>query len=429
MNLVNGKPVDGAEARKVLETLRERIAATLEKPLLPVEAVLDACGALAQSAGEEHAALLRAAGLGEAKSREYVREAKEMLRRETLLRRLRIELGEDFASGKRIVLQDGRTVTERLYPLGVLFHIAAGNQYGLAFYSVVEGLLTGNINIVKLPSGDDGLTAMIFMELFRIEPRLREYVYLFDFPSGDTQALAKMAEVSDAIAVWGGDRAVCAARRLAGADMKVVEWGHKLSFAYVTARGMEEEALKGVAQNMVSTNQLLCSSCQGIFVDTDSMEEIYAFCERFLPILCACREEGEALTDEIRAQMGIRVYTEELEAIYRPCRVFRGENASIAAYGDETLETAAGFGNCWVRPLPHGDMLRVLKPYKNHLQTAALLCAPEEKAALTERLFRCGIVRVADGKNMSGVYPGAAHDGEYPLRRYMRIVSDETAYE
>lgn len=43
-------------------------------------------------------------------------------------------------------------------PLGVLFHIAAGNAEALPAYSVAEGLLMGNVNLLKLPAaGTDGV--------------------------------------------------------------------------------------------------------------------------------------------------------------------------------------------------------------------------------------------------------------------------------
>ena len=35
----------------------------------------------------------------------------------------------------------------------------------------------------------------------------------------------------------------------------------------------------------MSTRQLLCSSCQTIFLDTDDLEDVHAFCRAFLPYL------------------------------------------------------------------------------------------------------------------------------------------------
>ncbi len=83
------------------------------------------------------------------------------------------------------------------------------------------------------------------------------------------------------------------------------------------------------------------------------------------------------------------------------------------------------FRNCWVKPLPREQLLAALRPHKNHLQTAALLCGKEEFAPLAETLGRTGIVRITDPANMSTSYCGAAHDGEYALQRYTKVLSHE----
>ncbi|MCL2343351.1 MAG: hypothetical protein FWC62_05595 [Firmicutes bacterium] len=50
------------------------------------------------------------------------------------------------------------------------------------------------------------------------------------------------------------------------------------------------------------------------------------------------------------------------------------------------------------------------------------LTAPDEREGLINLLFKTGVVRVTDGAGMSKTPPGAPHDGEYPLRRYVKIV-------
>ncbi len=83
------------------------------------------------------------------------------------------------------------------------------------------------------------------------------------------------------------------------------------------------------------------------------------------------------------------------------------------------------FRNCWVKPLLRKDLLAELLKYKNHLQTVALVCVPERKEELEALLTKTGIVRITTGERMSTAYCGMPHDGEYPLRRYMKIVSVE----
>ena len=83
--------------------------------------------------------------------------------------------------------------------------------------------------------------------------------------------------------------------------------------------------------------------------------------------------------------------------------------------------------NVLVKLLPKKDLLPTLRRQKGRLQTAGLLCTPEKRDELTGLLARAGLTRITRAGTMSAAFPGEAHDGEYPLRRYLRIVDVERA--
>ncbi len=427
MNLAFGKIIVQEEREQIVSELSKIVWKTLSQTKLSASVVINACDKLSGSIGESHIELLKSLSIPEEKIRQYLQEARVMLGKDYLLRRMKKELGADYNLEHAFAAKENRLeVTERINPLGTLLHIMAGNQQGLALYSVIEGLLTGNINLVKLSGKDDGLSVFALKALVEIEPLLADYIYVFDYRSADRDALARLMEVADAVVLWGGDEAVKSVRQMAAPDTKLIEWGHKISFAYITKRGMRKDRLRGLAENMIKTGQLLCSSCQGIYLDTDSMEEVFRLCDEFLPLLDQCgKAMGIEVPIEIQAQNAIRLYVESLESPKRPCKIFRGEKTSITAYEDHKLEPSIMHGNCWAKRLESKDMISVLRPNKNHLQTAALLCADDERDRLIEKLWAAGITRITDGETMSEQYCGSAHDGEYPLRRYIRIVSIE----
>lgn len=86
--------------------------------------------------------------------------------------------------------------------------------------SVAEGLLAGNINILKLPSADKGLSIRIIKRLCKYEPLLSRYIYVFDTPSSDVRTIQALAGFADGIVVWGGTEAVKAVRSLAPPGVK-----------------------------------------------------------------------------------------------------------------------------------------------------------------------------------------------------------------
>lgn len=198
-----------------------------------------------------------------------------------------------------------------------------------------------------------------------------------------------------------------ALRQLAPPGCKLMEWGHRLSFAYLSRWEGEEDALSALAEHLIQTGGLLCSSCQVIFLDTDALGEGEAFCRSFLPLL-------ERAADRFRAALG--------------------EKGEGSLYAWETrLEHAAdpAARNPVSRPglLPHpagGPGAGALPPPR---QCAGEVSAPEgsapcpeaakavsrprgcsgpaqDRPALTQLLARAGVTRIAPPGSMSRTLSG-----------------------
>jgi hypothetical protein len=351
------------------------------------------------------------------------------LKRKNIEYRVKTELGSDyFIPQKTDPPYDQKKLITRVMPLGTLLHIAAGNVDGLPVFSVAEGLITGNVNILKLPQADYGLSLKIIMKLIEIEPEISEFVYIFDTASSDLLAIKKMAELADGIIVWGGDIAVSAVRQFAPTGCKLIEWGHKLGFAYISGYEDKNAQLTALAEHILSTKQLLCSSCQTIFIDTDSFEELQIFCKEFLPFMEAAALKYTFNAVDAVAERTLTRYYENLEEILggrEKCdeTIYQGEYCSLKICPDKNLELSNMFGNCLVKMLPENELFSSLRKTKGQLQTAGLICENSKRDRLTDLLARSGVVRIMRAGDMSSVFSGEAHDGEYSLRRYTRIVN------
>ena len=400
-----------------LEAYINRVRATMTLPAEAVVRAVDRLGARI-AAGEFDAVIARIAD--PADTDRFRDLAARLMSRDALEARLRTELScapDDPAS----------PIRHEIRPLGTLFHIAAGNMDVLPAYSVVEGLLTGNFNILKLPSADSGVTVEILAELIREEPRIGDFAAVFDTPSADTDAMRKMAATADGIVLWGGEEAVSAVRTLAPAGARLIEWGHRLGFAYVSGEPADGE-LAALAAHIAETKQLLCSSAQVIYLDTSSMADLGAFADRFLPFLDAAAEARPVTDLGALAQLAVRRRCRELAAALgerESGETVRGDACSLILKRDSALELSPLWGNVLVKRLPRANLLPVLRTAKGTLQTAGLLCPPGERDSLTELLLRAGVNRVTRAGNLSAAFPGEAHDGEYPLRRYTRIADIE----
>lgn len=419
MILYKGNIYENNKQDELINTLYQDMEQTLinEKSLTP-SIVINACDILYQKVmnhefDEIILPLLSMLNF----SYERFQEMAKMFSKEGLEYKCRIELGDDYKNMNNLLSGTKR----KLVPLGILFHISAGNVDGLPAFSVVEGLLSGNINILKLPTGDNGLSIKLLSELIKIEPLLKEYIYVFDVPSTETETIKKLAHMADGIVVWGGDGAVTAARSLALVNTKIIEWGHKLSFAYSTINASDKD-LYDLAKHICLTNQLLCSSCQGIYVDTINDIELEKFSENFFEIFKKVNIELGLNDLGLRGKSTLTLYTDELEKKYT--KVYKDKGISVVIKNDSTLELSNLFRNVWIKKLPHTNIIKELKKHKNHLQTCGLLCNNDEKEYLTDLLIKAGIVRIRKG-DLSKIELGEAHDGRYPLREYTKIIEIE----
>lgn len=431
MILANGIVYETSEQNRLLDSLEQEIDHTRATLTLDCETVIRAVGILRQRV-LDGAFRDRIASFLTDSPEHYIQLAADFMDGDSLRYRIARELGADFSPDEHITPPYGvNGATVKFMPLGTLFHIAAGNMDGLPAFSVLEGLLTGNVNILKLPQADNGLTVEIFKQLIAIEPTLAPFIYVFDTPSSDVAAMKRMAEMSDGIVVWGGDGAVSAVRALAPTGAKLIEWGHKLGLAYISGYENKEEELQALADHILESRQLLCSSCQTIYLDTESMEDVRNFCRDFLPYLDEAARKYPIREVGAVAEMTLRRYTERLEraiggdSSHDGRETFQGQTVSLTACPDSELELSYMYGNPLVKPLPQKDLLPTLRRAKGTLQTAGLLCPPDRRAALSDLLARAGIDRVMRAGHMSVTFCGEAHDGEYPLRRYMRVVNIE----
>ena len=427
MMLIGGEVLPSSMQNEILEGMEKRLNKTLMQSSLDPMCVVEACSQLSRRIEEGvYNDPIKEIDLDERLLTEQVTVVVQLLRRESLLAMLECQVGGEHNKESSYTPPfTHKVITKKRMPLGVLLHIAAGNVDGLPVFSVVEGLLAGNINILKLPQVDKGFSIQLLSELIAVEPKLKDYIYVFDTPSTDMHAMQQMADLSDGVVVWGGDLAVTAARNMVQPGTKIIEWGHKLSFAYVVLDAITEEDLIGLSEHLFKTKQLLCSSCQTIYIDTMALEDLYAFCERLLPFMEKALAQYPINEIGMAAEVTLKVYSAELEALFSDMKVFKGEGYSLIAKTDSELELSFMFGNCLVKRLPRAEIVEVLRRNKGYLQTAGLICVPEERKVLTELLLRAGVVRVKSPREMSMPTCIDAHDGEYPLQRYSRIVEWE----
>lgn len=419
MILYKGDIYPNDKQNELISTLKEDMLLTLQNnETLSYQTVINACDKLYQRVMNHEfddiaIPLLRAINMPYSVLERYA----NCFSKEGLLKKIDIELGE-LKNGVLSLDNDNNRYYE---PLGILFHIAAGNVDLLPAYSVVEGLLVGNINILKLPTGDNGLSVLLLKELIKEEPSLKDYIYVFDVPSTEVETIKELSNLADATIVWGGDEAQRAARHFVDIHSSIISWGHKISFSYVDNNVTDEE-IEALCKSICISNQLFCSSSQGIYLNTDSKEELHSFAKRVLPIFTKISKQMNTLPLTMKAKNSLLIYNEKLEG--NAPNIYSQDGVSIMVKDDDKLELSYLFQNIWIKALKKEDIIRVLKPNKNLLQTVSINTNIKDKEEITRNLSKAGVTRITPLGENSRMLPGESHDGEYALRRYIRIVEE-----
>ena len=420
MILYKGEVYGGEHTAKLLQTLRADADETLLHKRIDREKLISSADIISKriKAGEYNCLLseIDVDGIDE-----YIEKAAEMLKRENLLLNIKASLPS---------LIDLPDIVQYIAPVGVLFHIAAGNIDVLPAYSVLCGLICGNVNVLKLPSQDNGITVKILSELIKIMPELSDFIYVFDTPSSDIGSILKMTEAADKVVVWGGDEAVSAVRRMLPANIGIVEWGHRVSFAYIGIDYKKyPEKLQGLAEHIIKTSQLFCSSCQRIYINSDRVENAEAFCADFLPYLQSARDKYPLKDKGAAAEATLLKYAEKIEKSinneYKDEKKYYGEECALTVKAEKELEISGFFGVCDVTPLPLHELFSVLRAKKGYLQTACIIADDATAQAAEDIIVRAGVNRITRPEHMSDAFIGESHDGAPELYNYVRIINKE----
>ncbi|MDR3095038.1 MAG: hypothetical protein LBU62_10445 [Bacteroidales bacterium] len=423
IHLYNGKLADSFD----LDAIEQSVLNTIGKTL-PTELLLHAAENLylkLKTGDAELEHVLTDSGLDAGTARETVTGLAEVFSKSYIQDKIVHELGRiDPFVLRRFNMEDN--ILEGYKPLGVLCHVAAGNAPGLGALSVLEGLMTGNINIVKLSSKENGFSAILLQKLVQEDATgtLAQFVYALDISSADKNTLSRVFDFVSGIVAWGGTDAIDSITKMT--QTPVVAWGHHISFGYITRKGLTDKNLLGIAKDICDGDQQACSSPQCLYYE-GTYEELHDVAERlkkalaavspqFPPVPKNIHEEAQITSSNLMRELNSCVGEEELvEADDHSFRIYVNRQSG--------LEPSPLFRTIWLKPMKRTEIVRYLQPMSRYLQTVSLGCVLDEIYELSELFATCGVTRIVECGSVSFSYPGEPHDGVFALQRYCRRVS------
>jgi phenylacetate-coenzyme A ligase PaaK-like adenylate-forming protein len=90
---------------------------------------------------------------------------------------------------------------------------------------------------------------------------------------------------------------------------------------------------------------------------------------------------------------------------------------------NEGLSASPLYRTVWIRPLAKKNIISVLRPFRQYLQTVGLAASSSELENLMQDFFQAGLQRIRPIGAMTDSYIGEPHDGIFALRSFCQKIS------
>ncbi|MCX8027555.1 MAG: hypothetical protein N3A62_06850 [Thermodesulfovibrionales bacterium] len=370
----------------------------------------------------------------------------EMLKEKNLKKKIRLELGTSHP-GFLSRLYPTRYF-EAWMPMGCVVHVMPANVFSVGALGLVESLTVGNINIVKISEKDSDFTAIFADALCRLDTSglLKDYIAVVKIPASQPERLKRLFGYADAISAWGGERAISAIKSMTPDGVRLIVWGHKISFGYVAdeiftpqdknqspTRQSLDDVVNGVARDVCRLDQQACSSPQTVFVEIDSDEsQALRFAEMLFERLKTIAPTIPAKTPDTNEQAEITtvVTVARAEEALGLTKVFEDTEGRFRVIYDKRggLSPSPLYRTIWVKPIRRDEVLETIRPMRAWLQSCGLACDVKSLATLSRLFYSAGVTRICRVAEMVDSYIGSPHDGVYELQQLTKRVTLDAPY-
>lgn len=415
MYLINGQLRDDVTPQSALQLLQESLPRLLCAPI-DSETVIESAARFATQ--------LQTRSLDLSLDDDQYQGLIDFCQHSNLSTKLERELGQLPRSLRRIDYR--QPCFESWHPLGLVVHITPGNAPMLAFCAILESLLAGNINWLRPSSSDQGLTAQLLAALVRCDTsgRLAEFVAVLPV---NTSCIAQLCAKADGVSAWGGETALKSIRQQIPSGCRWIDWGHKISFAYLSPDAATPSALDALVDEVCRLDQQACSSPQWLLVDSNDPAVLQNLGDRLAEAFIRRASHWPALTptDQEASEITTRTAMVQLDQCFKnqTGQVWSGLGWRVIWEHHQTLAPSPLFRTILLKPVPQHLLTETLQPWRNFLQSCALMCHPAKTPEIVRTLVNAGVSRIAPCESIHDGYTGEPHDGLYALSRLSRRLS------
>ena len=350
-----------------------------------------------------------------------------LFKKENLIKRIKAEFGcvdilNDF------IKSPNQDVKVHAQSLGAVLHVTAGNVFLGVIDSLLMGLLTKNINIIKLSSNNLAFPKLFCDSLLAISSPdiLCNNIAFLSWRGGDKEFEKEICKHIDAVMVWGGEESILAYKSYLGVDQKLIDYGPKLSFGVLFNDYLKEnpkETYRAIAQDFITWRQSACSNAQTYFIQ-DSINEV-SFLRGLKEELDSYEVIDLDLSDNAQAErlkekerLIFSSFKTGIDSVYN-------KNYMLHYKGDSKLDLSVLYQTLNINTFKSLDDLKdKIIDKKYYLQTCGLGLI-KGRSSFVLKFSALGIKRFTQIGKMTHGHDGAPHDGRFSLRELVDFINDE----
>jgi hypothetical protein len=336
----------------------------------------------------------------------------------------------------------------------LLAHVSAGNLPVSALTSMVLGVLTKSAQFLKCAQGTSWVPRLFAHSLAFNEPKLGACFELAEWPGGTRDLEEALFAEADVVTATGADATLAEVRSRVPAGTRLVCYGHRVSFAYVSKDMLSSYSIKrvvrDVAADVTAWDQMGCLSPHVVYVQEDGVLSPEGFAEALAEEL-ARREtlepRGEIRPEEagaIQARRTVYALRAAAPAVGTDnlrhdsqfsdppygIRLWQSEGSTawtVVWEADPRFETSCLNRFIYVKSVRRlDDVLQFAEPIRQHVSTVGLAAVDHHLSELAAKLAQWGVPRVCPVGRMQEPPVAWRHDGRPALGDLVTFTDWET---
>ncbi len=372
--------------------------------------------------------LIKESGFSEEEVNSTLSLLSRLLSRESLEARVRAEFTNDKVLDQFTKLPHFGGLVKAV-PKGILLHVTAGNVFLSSIDSLIMGFLTKNISVLKVSSSNQFFPLFFAEKLksFDAKKILSDKFAVLHWKGGDVDTESFIKSKVNTIIAWGGEEMIKSYQKELPQNVKLLDFGPKISLQVITKQALDNKFLslvaEAVARDVIPWDQSACASPQNLYLQ-EGIDEV-EFMSALDAAFNASPKRGEISDDE-----AVEILKEKFRGLYSELmdggRVSEGKEHLLHLESNRFIKPSPLARSLIIKRFKDAsDLYNHLEPFSYYLQSCSYLFADAEKTDYLNSLALTGLKRFAPLGTITWGMEGAPHDGRFVLRELVNFIGDE----